>query len=147
VGNHPHRIEAESMQLEGYVPVKVTPWEDASGGEAVECAAPAHVCSAQLRFAGKPGRYEIDIQYFDQSNGVSKYRVFVGQRLVDEWSASASLPATAPNGDSSTRRVIHGIRLRSGDELRIEGFPDREERAPLDYLELHPDGEGRLRKP
>jgi hypothetical protein len=29
--------------------------------------------------------------------------------------------------------------LRSGDELRIEGRPDREERAPLDYVELHPD--------
>ena len=118
VGNHPHRVEAESMQLQGYVPVSVTPWEDASAGKAVECVAPAQSCSAQLRFAGKPGHYEIDIQYFDQNNGVSKYRVFVGQRLVDEWLANASLPATEPNGDSSTRRTIRGIMLRPGDELR-----------------------------
>ncbi|MGA8838243.1 MAG: alpha-glucuronidase family glycosyl hydrolase [Candidatus Sulfotelmatobacter sp.] len=139
VGNHPHRIEAESMELEGYIPVDVTPWEDASGGRAVECATPAQSCTAKYTFAGKPGRYEIDIQYFDQNNGVSKYRVLVGQRLVDEWLGNASLPATEPNGDSSTRRAIRGILLRPGDELRIEGFPDHEERAPLDYLELHPD--------
>jgi alpha-glucuronidase len=139
VGNHPHRIEAESMQLQGYIPVSVVPWEDASAGKAIECAAPAQSCSAQLRFAGKPGRYEIDIQYFDQNNGVSKYRVFVGQRMVDEWLADASLPATEPNGDSSTRWTIHGIMLRPGDELRIEGFPNRGESAPLDYVELHPD--------
>ncbi len=137
VGNHPDRIEAESMQLEGYVPVNVTPWEEASGGKAVECAAPAQVCRARVRLEGKPGRYKIDIQYFDQSNGVSKYRVFIGQQMVDQWLADASLPASAPNGDSSTRRVIHGIMLHSGDELRIEGYPDREERAPLDYVELH----------
>jgi len=139
VGNHPGRIEAASMELEGYVPVDVTPWEDASGGRAVECADPAQSCTAKVRFAGKPGRYDIDIQYFDQDNGVSQYRAFVGHRLVDEWLANASLPATEPNGDSSMRRAIHGIMLRSGDELRIEGRPDREERAPLDYVELHPD--------
>ncbi|MGB8910972.1 MAG: glucosiduronase, partial [Candidatus Sulfotelmatobacter sp.] len=139
VGNHPHRIEAESMELEGYTPVDVMPWEDASGGRAVECAATAQSCIAKYRFAGRTGRYEIDVQYFDQNNGVSKYRVFAGQRLLDEWLANASLPATEPNGDSSTRRTIRGIILRPGDELRIEGFPDREERAPLDYVELHPD--------
>ena len=139
VGNHPHRIEAESMQLQGYVPISVTPWEDASAGKGVECAEPAQFCSAQTRFARKPGRYEIDVQYFDQNNGVSKYRVFVGQQLVDEWRANASLPATEPNRDSSTRRAIHSIMLRPGDELRIEGFPDAGERAPLDYIELHPD--------
>jgi len=139
VGNHPDRIEAESMQLEGYIPVDVTPWEDASGGKAVECAVPAHSCTAKLRFDGKPGRYEIDVEYFDQNNGVSKYRAFVGPLLVDEWLADASLPATKPDGDSSTRRTIHGTTLRPGDEFRIEGFPDREERAPLDYVELHPE--------
>lgn len=139
VGNHPDRIEAEAMELEGYVSVDVTPWEDASGGRAVQCAAPAKSCAAKVRFTGKPGRYEIDVQYFDQRNGVSKYQVFVGPRLVDEWVANASLPATEPNGDSSMRRAIHNVVLRPGEQLRIEGFPDHEERAPLDYIELHPD--------
>lgn len=136
VGNHPRRIEAESMELKGYIAVNVTPWEDASGGKAIECPPAADPCTAQFRFAGPAGRYEIDVQYFDENNGISKFRALVGSRLVDEWLADALLPATQPNGDSSTRRVIHGVMLRPGDELRIEGFPDGEQRAPLDYVEL-----------
>ncbi len=139
VGNHPHRIEAESMDLQGYVAVNVIPWEDASGGKAIECPSPAQFCSAQFRFTGTAGQYDIDIQYFDQNNGASQFRVFVGDRLVDEWRADASLPATEPNGDSSTRRVINKVPLRPGDVLRIEGIPDGPERAPLDYVELHPE--------
>jgi alpha-glucuronidase len=125
------------MQLEGYVPVDVNPWEGASGGKAVECVAASPPCTAKLRFAGAPGTYEVDVEYFDQNNGASTYQVFVGDRIVDKWIADAWLPATQPNGDSSTRRIIHGVALRPGDELRIQGFPDEGERAPLDYVEFH----------
>jgi alpha-glucuronidase len=31
VGHHPDRIEAESMRLDGYIPVDVVPWETPSG--------------------------------------------------------------------------------------------------------------------
>ncbi len=136
VGNHPNRTEAESMELAGYVPVDVTPWECASGGKAVVCPDTGQSCEAKLRFQGAPGRYEIDVEYFDQNNGVSKYRVVVGNKLIDEWLADAHLPATQPNGDSSTRRRIPGVALQPGDELRIEGVPDQGERAPLDYVEI-----------
>ncbi len=137
VGNHPYRIEAESMELEGYIPFDVTPWESASGGKAVVCVQ-TQPCTAKYRFAGAKGWYDLDIEYFDQNNGVSKYQVFVGNQLIDEWFADLLLPATAPNGDSSTRRHITGLALRPGDVLRIEGFPDAAEAAPLDYLEIYP---------
>ena len=39
---------------------------------------------------------------------------------------------------SSTRRVISGVALRPGDEIRIEGKPDGGEAAALDYLEILP---------
>ncbi len=139
VGHHPNRIEAESMVLEGYVPVDVNPWEDASGGKAVECVTPAKPCSAELRFSGASGRYNVDVEYFDQNNGVSKFQVCVGDQKVDEWLADRRLPATQPNGDSSTRRHIQGVALHPGDELRIVGFPDTAELAPLDYIEIYPE--------
>jgi alpha-glucuronidase len=137
VGNHPDRIEAESMLLEGYAPVDVNPWEDASGGKAIQCAATKQSCTARTRFSGPAGWYGIDVQYFDQNNGVSKYRVFVGNQLIDEWAADLQLPTNKPDGDSSTRRHISWIALRPGDEIRIEGFPDASELAPLDYIEIH----------
>ena len=43
VGHYPDRIEAESMQADGYTTVNVTPWETASGGKAVVCNRPAAV--------------------------------------------------------------------------------------------------------
>ncbi len=139
VGSHPRRIEVESMDLQGYVPFDVTPWEDASGGKAVMCVESAQPCTARYRFTGPKGWYNLDVEYFDQNNGVSRYQVFVRNQLVDEWLADALLPATAPNGDSSTRRHIIGLALRPDDVLSIKGFPDAAEAAPLDYVEIYPE--------
>jgi len=136
VGHHHDRVEAEAMQLQGFVPIDVEPWENASAGRAIECMK-ATGCTATFRFDRAPGQYEIDVQYFDQNNGASKFRVWVGDKEVDEWIANDHLPATKPGGDSSTRHTIPALTLHPGDEIRIEGVPDGEEHAPLDYIELH----------
>jgi alpha-glucuronidase len=141
VGHYPGRIEAEAMQLQGYVPFEVVPRETASGGKAVECAPPMQKCSASFHFDGAAGKYEVDVEYFDQNNGKSKFRVLVGEKVVDEWIADDHLPATKPGGDSSTRRRILGLALRPGDMIRIEGVPDGEEHAALDYVEIYPSPE------
>ena len=138
VGHYPGRIEAEAMELQGYLPIAIVPPENASGGTAIECPPPAEQCSATTRFEGASGRYEIDVEYFDQNNGKSGFRVFVSDKLVDQWLADDNLPATKPGGDSSTRRRIPGIALHPGDLIRIEGAPDSAERAPLDYIEILP---------
>ncbi|MGB6597661.1 MAG: hypothetical protein WBE70_11105, partial [Candidatus Acidiferrum sp.] len=137
VGHYPGRVEAEAMQLQGYSPFDVVPPEDASGGKAIECVAPAQKCSAAFRFDDAAGWYELDVEYFDQNNRKSTFRVLVGDQPVAEWVADDNLPATKPNADSSTRRSITGLALRPGDTIRIEGVPDGEERAALDYIEIH----------
>ncbi len=137
-GHFPGRVEAEAMQLEGYTAVDVTPWEAASGGQAVVCAPPAQKCSATSRFDGAAGRYNLDVEYFDQKNGASRFRVFVGARSVDEWIAGDTFPSIKPDSSSSTRRRITGVALHPGDVIRIEGSPDAAELAPLDSLEFHP---------
>ncbi len=138
VGHHPGRIEAESMKLAGYIPAGVTPWETASGGKAVICREGVPSCEAETKFEGTAGWYEVDTQYFDQDNGVSKFRLFVNAQPEDEWPADLILPAVEPNGDSSTRHRTKGLALRPGDTIRIEGIPEGGERAPLDYIEIRP---------
>ena len=135
VGHHAERIEAEAMQLQGYTQVDIIPWENASGGKGVECARPEG-CTASFRFSKKPGWYDINVEYFDLTKGESTFRVYVSGQLVDEWVANDHLPTMQLGGDSSTRRRITGLALRPGDEICIEGIPDGEERAPLDYVEL-----------
>jgi alpha-glucuronidase len=64
--------------------------------------------------------------------------VYVCDQLVDEWIADEHFPAVKMGGDSATRRMIKGLALCPGDEIRIEGIPDGQEPAPLDYVEIDP---------
>jgi alpha-glucuronidase len=136
VGKYPGRFEAEAMNLDGYTAIDVTPRETASGGKAVECRAAG--CSAALRYDGPSGWYRLNVRYFDQNNGVSRYRLWIGAQLIDEWTAADRLPTQEINGSSSSRRVINGVALRPGDQIRIEGVPGGSETAALDYLEILP---------
>ena len=78
------------------------------------------------------------MQYFDLNGAVSRFRLLVGNQVVDEWAATDRLPARKLDSSSSTRRVVSGIALRPGDEIRIEGSPEGRELAALDYLEILP---------
>lgn len=134
VGNDPHRVEAENMQLTGYRVIDVTPWEDASKGKAVSCdAAP---CTASFKFEGAAGWHDIAVQYFDTDNGAAQFELRVNDSVVARWTADATLPGTQPNGDTSTRYPIDGVYLQSGDLVRLEGVSDNGDRAALDYVEV-----------
>jgi alpha-glucuronidase len=135
VGRYPGRIEAEAMQLRGYTPMNITPWENSSGGKGIECTAPAG-CAAGFRFDRAAGWYDMDVEYFDQNNGVSRFRLFVNDQLIEEWMADNNLPAKKPGADSSSRRRIRSVVLRPGDEIRIEGIPDRDEHAGVDFIAI-----------
>jgi alpha-glucuronidase len=134
VGNYPGRFEAEAMKLQGYSVKKVMPAEAASAGTVIECVVP--LCSAALRYDGKPGWHMIRVQYFDQNNGVSHFRLFVGNQLIDEWAAEDRLPTAKVDSSSSTRRTVLGVALRKGDEIRIEAVKDGAEVAAIDYIEI-----------
>ena len=136
-GHYPGRFEAESMSLEGYTVQDVTPWETASGGKAIVCHSAR--CLASMRYDGAPGWYTLYVRYFDQNDGVSRFRLWIANQLVDEWAAADHLPTRKIDGSSSTRRVIRGIALRRGDQIRIEGIPDGGERAPVDSIEIQRD--------
>jgi alpha-glucuronidase len=133
-GRYPGRVEAESMTLDGYTKVEARPWETASGGLAVTC--PAQHCSAEYRFDGTPGWYTVKVRYFDLPRGTAHFRLLVGSQAVGEWDADDHLPALKIDGSSSTRRVIGGIALRPGDQIRIEGTPGGNDHAAFDYIEL-----------
>jgi alpha-glucuronidase len=136
-GHFPGRVEAEAMRLDGYQIVEVNPWEAASGGKGIECARAAGPCAASFRYDGKAGWYDATVQYFDENNGASHFKLFVAGQLVDEWVADDTLPSRKMDASSSTRRPVTGLALRPGDEIRVEGYPEGSEPAPLDYVEIH----------
>src|SRR5207244_12865263 len=113
VGRCPNRTEAEAMRLDRFTIEAVTPWETASGGQAIRCpsAPTATPCTATMRFDGASGVYDIIVQYFDESDGASTFTLFAADRQLDRWLADADLPSKDPNGHTSTRRVVRRVVL------------------------------------
>ncbi len=143
-GHFPGRLEAEGARLSGYKIVDITPWEDASGGKIVACGPdPAQkTCSAEWNYAGKPGRFNIAVQYLDLRDGVAHFTLGVNGSDIVSWAADATMPSNHA-GDSSTRFTARGsdgrgIDLKPGDVLRVEGAPDGKDLAALDYIEIDP---------
>ena len=139
VGHYPGRVEAEAMKLDGYVAKPVIHFETASGETAVRC--PVTKCSASFHHEDTPGWYTLKIRYFDYAQGLARFRLWVGNQLIDEWIADDTLPTRRmePDGTSSTRRIVSGVALRPGDLIRVEGIKDKNEDAAVDYVEIHPE--------
>ena len=144
VGHYPGRIEAELMQLDGYTPTDVTPWETASGGRAVICK--VQECSVQTAWDKADGRYDVTVQYFDLLRGRSRFGLLIAGKEVDHWVADDTLPSDKLNGHTSTRRVMHDVEVYRGDVIRVTGRPDLTEQAPLDYVEIVPSHVMRQRR-
>lgn len=139
VGHYPDRIEAESMQADGYTTVGVTPWETASGGKAVVCNR-----SAPCTLTAKPGRpegtYSIGVRYFDLRTGAAQYDLLLNGKSLAHWTANATLPPAMvdPHLDGSTSMLftVAGVHLKPRDTLTLRGTPDQGEPAPVDYIEV-----------
>jgi alpha-glucuronidase len=138
-GHYPGRMEAEDARLSGYRVVDIVPWEDASRGKAVTCQGRLS-CTAEWTYKGEAGRYDMAVQYFDVQGGVATFVLTVNGKPVTAWSADAALPSWRPNGDNSTRFTAHGVELKPGDVVRVEGTPDRSDPAALDYVEVEARG-------
>jgi alpha-glucuronidase len=134
-GHYPGRLEAEDARLTGYRVIAVTPWEDASGGKAISCSE-ARGCSAEWTWTGAQGRFDVAVEYFDLQGGAAKFTLEVNGAPAASWIADAALPSRRPNGDNSMRENIRNVVLKPGDVLRVEGTPDGQDPAALDYVEV-----------
>jgi alpha-glucuronidase len=135
VGHDSNRMEAENMQMDGYVPVEVTPWETASGGKAVACHDRSS-CSVSARLDRPDGSYRISVNYFDQNNGASHFELLINDREIGSWAADDHFPSDKMNGHTATRHTFDDVQLKAGDTLKIVGHPDGSEPAGLDYVEI-----------
>jgi alpha-glucuronidase len=140
VGIYPDRIEAESMQSDGYSTVDVTPWETASAGKAVICNRSAP-CTLTTRPGRRAGVYSIAVQYFDLQPGSAQYELLLNGKSLVHWVADATLPPAAVDphldGSTSTRFTVSDVHLRPGDTVTLRGTPNQGEPAPLDYIEIN----------
>jgi len=72
-------------------------------------------------------------------HGHSRFSVSIADHEVDHWIADDTLPGETLNGSTSTRRSLDHVAIHHGDSVQVTGWPDGQEKAPLDYLSIVPD--------
>lgn len=123
------KVEAEDMTLSNYT---VESNSAASGGEVIKTNGTG---TAQYTFGGASGTYNIKVSYFDENDGNSTYKLYVGSTVVDQWTANQNLGASSANSNTLTSRTKNGVSINNGQIIKIEGVRDNEEYARVDYIE------------
>ncbi|OBT47379.1 hypothetical protein VE00_02132 [Pseudogymnoascus sp. WSF 3629] len=144
VGNHPWRIEAESMTLKGYAPIAVNPFFTASGFKGIVTTSNAPgTATTKVNFPS--GTYDLAVGYYDIIRGKANWKVYINDNLLGAWDGDnedklGHWPSEFLDGHSATRITFDGVKIKKGDTIKIVGTPNGPELAPVDYLVLLPKG-------
>ncbi|XXH01508.1 hypothetical protein Hte_007868 [Hypoxylon texense] len=145
VGNHPWRIEAETMELDGYKVTAVTPFEVASGLQIVQTIDNSSAASVSTTLNFPKGVYDVAVAYYDLYEGKASYELFLNNASIGAWVGDNEdkLGFTLTrgiDGHSATRVTFPGVAIAEGDVLRVATTPNGRETAPLDYVAVLPQG-------
>ncbi|KAB8069550.1 glycoside hydrolase [Aspergillus leporis] len=143
VGNHPWRVEAESMTLDGYKVYEVSPFETASKYKAIVTTSNSTAGTAEMKLEFPSGTYDLGVNYYDMYGGKSEWTVYINDQVVGRWEGNSEdimghNPSIYIDGHSATRITFRDVSIQQGDQLKIIGVPDGIEPAPLDYVVLLP---------
>ncbi|KAL5390628.1 hypothetical protein DPSP01_001703 [Paraphaeosphaeria sporulosa] len=145
VGNHPYRIEAEKMTLDGYRSYSVNPFHTASGAKAIVTTSNTTEGTATTKVTFESGRYDIAVNYYDLIGGKAQYELHINNKTIGSWKGDLEdklghAPSVYLDGHSATRITFRNITVGKGDVLKISGRPDGVEPAPIDYVSFLPPG-------
>ncbi|NDW01721.1 right-handed parallel beta-helix repeat-containing protein [Salipiger sp. PrR002] len=131
-------MEAEEFVFDADVRkgFEVTSLMAASGGKVLSALGDAH---ASADFEGSSGTYDVGIDYFDETDGVSYLEFRVNGEVMDAWHWDADLGDSLANKSTLTRHVIENVDIDAGDELVLAGYGDGgSEPLRIDALEFMP---------
>ncbi|KXJ88008.1 alpha-glucuronidase-like protein [Microdochium bolleyi] len=146
VGNYKYRVEAEDMQLSGYVKYQVKPFESASKGWAIVTASNTTTGTASYKLDKvESGRYDVAVNYFDMAIGNSTWTLSLDGAVVGKWKgdleySSGKAATIYIDGQTAIRKTFRGVQVKKGAEVKIVGVADGKEPAPVDYISILPLG-------
>ncbi|KAL2827754.1 glycoside hydrolase superfamily [Aspergillus cavernicola] len=144
VGNHPWRIEAESMELTGYKPIGVDPIESASNALAVAVTRNMQA-TAEVALDMSPGTWNIAIVYFDITGGVAQWEASLNDKSLGTWLRNSEYVFShegtdTPDGGSKTRITFENVNILDGDVLKVVSKADGWDAGVFDYVAVFPAG-------
>jgi alpha-glucuronidase len=143
--NHPYRIEAESMKLDGYQTYAVYPFITASGTKCIVTSSNTTQGTASATVPFAAGKYDIAVNYYDLAIGNSTWELHLDNKMVGEWKGDIEYrlpkaPTFYIDGQSAARVTFKGINVAAKAQVKIVGKPDGMEPAPVDYISFLPEG-------
>lgn len=144
VGNHPHRIEAEDMELDGYESYRVSPFEAASRFHCIVTSDNSTQGTASTTLDVESGKYNLAVNYYDMALGNSTWELFINDDLVGKWKGDLEYilgraPSPYIDGHTASRITFEAVQIEKGSALKIVGTPDGLEPAPIDYISILPE--------
>lgn len=145
VENHPYRIEAENMDLDGYKISAVSPWNTASNKSCIITITNSTAGTASTKLDVQAGEYDVSVNYFDMAIGRSTWELSLNNKSIGKWVGNSDetlghAPSNFMDGHSATRITFVRVAIQPGDILSIKGQPDGLEPAPVDYISILPLG-------
>ncbi|KFA69519.1 hypothetical protein S40285_05666 [Stachybotrys chlorohalonatus IBT 40285] len=145
VGNHPYRIEAEDMELDGYRSYRVSPFEAASNAHCIVTSNNSTQGTASTTLDVESGTYNLAVNYYDVAIGNSTWELYLDDDLVGEWKGDLEYiigraPSFYIDGQTASRVTFEAVQVERGSMLKIVGTPDGNEPAPIDYISILPEG-------
>lgn len=145
VENHPYRIEAEDMELDGYEVYDVSPFHAASGTKCIVTSDNSTQATASGSVPFAAGTYDIAVNYYDQAIGNSTWELYLDDEMIGEWKGDLEYiigraPSPYIDGQTAARVYFKGVEVAENAHVRIVGTPDGMEPAPIDYISFLPEG-------
>ncbi len=116
--------EVEEMELDNYAPFQeelVEEWGVQTNGTG----------TAAYTFDEPSGNYDIRITYFDADDGQGRVTLLIA-------GTEKAAFTLGEDADCWRWRIFKNIRVNNGDEIKLVGKANKNERAKLDYIEFIP---------
>ena len=105
----------------------------ASGGRVIEARGDA---VAGMTFDGETGSYDIRVNHFDETDGVSRMAVYADGRLLDTWTWDKDLGSAGVSRKTLTTHTIPDVQLQEGTQIRLVGWGDANEPLRVDSISI-----------
>ena len=128
------KFEAEDLLLSGDYAIDL---EDiASGGALIRITDTGTQGTATIAdFSGNTGTYTVEIATHDESDGVSKFQLFVdGQQVGTDIFLDDSPGGTRASEENRVIKTLSGIAIANGAKVELVGYLESGEVARVDYL-------------
>ena len=130
------RVEAENMSLAGY---SIETASFASDGKMVKVTSTTQGASgeATMTFGCSTGLYDINLGYFDENDGNSRYEIKLNGAVIDTFTAGDDLGSALAEEQTRVERTVKtAYSIANGDIISVKSYRDNKELGRFDYIEF-----------